>query len=171
MATSSALPAYRDAANRAKAAFQNLPHGNDLFQQCVLNKITIEAVFEEIRRNSLGHKRKLSTVALDRFHHCTAWMLNISKPIDVAVNASAGIACPVWAPIKFVLLVSQDNATATESIISVIQSIADNLPRLDLYQRFQGDESFQVALVNLFADITEFASLAHQFFRKRTASE
>jgi hypothetical protein len=95
----------REASARAKAVFSKLPHDNDLFQQCMGNQVTIDTVLATLRSKAAAHKRKKTTSCLDSFHRYTSWMLNISGPIDVAVNASSGIACPVWASLKFVLMV------------------------------------------------------------------
>ncbi|KAF2114076.1 hypothetical protein BDV96DRAFT_647562 [Lophiotrema nucula] len=168
MATSATVPTTQDQVDRARAAFQSLPRDNILFQQCLTDQITLESVFAHLQKKSFSHKRKLSTRTLDRFQRCTGWMLNISRSIDVAVNASAGIACPVWAPIKFVLMISKDDSTALEEIISMIDNISDNLPRLELYERFRDEPSFQAVLVDLFADMADFATQVHQFLSRRT---
>ncbi|KAF1998512.1 hypothetical protein P154DRAFT_564670 [Amniculicola lignicola CBS 123094] len=157
-----------EASARAQVAFQKLPHGDALFQQCASGNISIDTVLETLRHKAASSRRKKSARLLDTFHRTTAWMLNIAPSIDVAVNTSAGIACPIWAPIKFVLMAVRENATAVENILDVIQDIADNLPRLDLYKQFQGDPTFQAALVNLFADITEFSTRAYQFFKRKS---
>lgn len=64
----------------------------------------------------------------------------------------------------------KEDFDATENIINVIQAIADNLPRVDLYQQLHEDARFDTALVNLFADITEFCNQAYEFFNRRSAS-
>jgi hypothetical protein len=96
----------KEAVNRAKAAFAKFPHENDEFQKCVNDQISIDVVLATLREKAASHKRKRSTKVLEGFHNYTSWMMNISKSIDIAVNTSAGIACPVWAPLKFVLMVS-----------------------------------------------------------------
>ncbi|ORY10120.1 hypothetical protein BCR34DRAFT_355975 [Clohesyomyces aquaticus] len=158
----------KEAVEDAKAAFAKLPHGSPLFQQCISDQITIDTVLETLKEKASMYRRRKCTNILERFYRYTSWMTNISRSIDVAVNASAGIACPVWAPIKFVLMISQENTSATENILCVIQSIADNLPRIDLYSQFHEEVHFQVALVNLFTVITEFAVRATRFFGRRT---
>lgn len=99
-------PTERAAATRrAQAAFFGLALRDPTFRKCLDGEITLNNVLETLRQKSGNHKRKKSTRLLERFHQCTAWMLNIAGSIDVAVNASAGIACPVWAPVKFLLMV------------------------------------------------------------------
>lgn len=96
---------YREAIGRAKTAYSKLPHGDELFQQCVSDQITIDTVLATLSEKASAHRRKKSTKVLDGFYQYTSWMTNIARSIDVAVNASAGIAAPVWASIKFVLIV------------------------------------------------------------------
>ena len=53
---------------------------------------------------------------------------------------------------------------AAEQILNVVEMISDNLSRLDLYEQLHDDHRFKIGLVNLFADITEFAAHAYHFF-------
>lgn len=109
----------QEAIARAKAAFHKLPHNDELLQQCIANEVSLETVVKRLRDQSVAHERKRSTKLLERFHHYTSWMMNMSRSIDVAVNASAGIACPVWAPIKFVLMVCNRPPISTTSSFSL----------------------------------------------------
>ena len=95
----------KDAIDRARLAFAELPQGDALFQQCISDQETICSVLETLSQKAGVYKHKRSTRLLESFHGCTAWMKNISESIDVAVQTSWGIACPIWAPIKFVLKV------------------------------------------------------------------
>jgi hypothetical protein len=104
-----------EAVARAKAAFHKLPLNDELLQQCIANKVSIETVLKRLRDQSAAHQRKKSTKLLEKFHNHTSWMMNMSRSIDVAVNASAGIACPVWASVKFVLMVCNGPSTSEES--------------------------------------------------------
>jgi hypothetical protein len=66
---------------------------------------------------------------------------------------------------------SQENVNATEKILLVIQTVAETLPRLELYSQFLNDLQFQTALVHLFADISEFAAHAYRLLGRRTFSK
>lgn len=103
------------AIKRARAALSDLTLRDSLFRKCQADEITLDNVLETLRQKSKSHKRKKLTRCLDTLHGCTAWMLNIASSIDVVVNASAGIACPAWAPIKFLLLVSQYRTSICDS--------------------------------------------------------
>ena len=94
-----------EAIKRAQAVFARLPRDDAVFQQCVGNSETIHGLLTNIFQKNGLYKRKTSTILLDGFEKYTSWMTNISDSISIAVQASAGIACPVWAPIKFVLIV------------------------------------------------------------------
>jgi len=103
--TTVALPTQKAAIDRAKAALARLPQEDASFQECIVNQETIHNVLELLCKDSGLYKRKRSTRLLNSFKHHTEWMMNISSAVDIAVQTSAGIACPVWAPIKFVLKV------------------------------------------------------------------
>jgi hypothetical protein len=59
---------------------------------------------------------------------------------------------------------------AAQQILDVIEIISDNLPRLDLYEQLHDNPHFKASLVNLFADITEFAVHAYHFFSQPVPS-
>jgi hypothetical protein len=48
--------------------------------------------------------------------------------------------------------------------------ISDNLSRLDVYEKLYDDPRFQIALVNVFTDVVEFAVRAYQYFCQRSSS-
>jgi len=77
-----------------------------VFQDCVQNQDTIVNVVEAVTLKYTMYKRKRSTRILERFQKYTVWLQNMSSAIDIAVQTQAGIACPVWTPIKFVLRVN-----------------------------------------------------------------
>jgi hypothetical protein len=95
----------KQAVDNAKAAFARLPGGEALFKQCIDSKEPVHEVLESLYKQCGVHKRKKFTKLLTGFQRYTSWMNSIAGSIDVAVQASSGIACPVWAPIKFVLKV------------------------------------------------------------------
>jgi hypothetical protein len=95
----------KEAIDNARASYAKLPRGNALFDQCISNHETVHDVLYSLCQQSGAHKRKKSTKVLERFQNCASWMMSISRSIDVAVQTSSGIACPLWAPIKFVLKV------------------------------------------------------------------
>jgi hypothetical protein len=40
---------------------------------------------------------------IKKFEQYTTWLQNFSGVVDVVAQTQAGIGCPVWAPVKFVL--------------------------------------------------------------------
>jgi len=100
-----ASASQKEAVDNAKAAFARLPGGEALFQQCIDSKEPVHEIVESLHRKCGVHKRKKFTKLLTGFQRYTSWMNSIAGSIDVAVQTSSGIACPVWAPIKFVLKV------------------------------------------------------------------
>jgi hypothetical protein len=95
----------KQAIDKAKAAFAKLPGGDRLFQQCVNDQGTVLEVVEALHKQCAIHKRKKFTRILESFRRYTSWMNSISGSVNVAVQPSLGIACPLWAPIKFILKV------------------------------------------------------------------
>lgn len=51
------------------------------------------------------HDKRKSIKILGKLQQYTTWLQNIERVVDVAVQTQAGIACPLWAPIKLVLKV------------------------------------------------------------------
>jgi hypothetical protein len=95
----------KQAIEKAKAAFAKLPDGDRLFQQCVNDQGTVLEVVEALHNHCAIHKRRKFTRILESFRRYTSWMNSISGSVNFAVQTSSGIACPLWAPIKFVLKV------------------------------------------------------------------
>ncbi|KAF6226640.1 hypothetical protein HO173_012470 [Letharia columbiana] len=92
----------------------------------------------------------------------------MSAVVDIAVQTQAGFGCPLWAPIKFILKISDDHSKATEQVFNLLQSITESLPRLEVYEKLQSDNILQIALLNIFTDVVDFSVRAFQFFRRRT---
>ncbi|PMD29123.1 TPR-like protein [Hyaloscypha variabilis F] len=159
----------KQAIDKAKAAFAKLPGGDRLFQQCVNDQGTVLEVVEALHKQCAIHKRKKFTRILESFRRYTSWMNSISGSVNVAIQPSLGIACPLWAPIKFVLKVSEDHLEAAEQTLAVIELISGNLSRLDVYERLHDDIRFKTALIDVFTEVVEFAVRAYQYFCQRAS--
>lgn len=96
----------RQAIDRAAAAFAQLRGGSQLFQECVADTDTIEKLIQSIKDGERRSRKKASSRLLAIFQRHTAGLRNLSSAIDVAVQTQAEITCPVWAPIKFFLMVN-----------------------------------------------------------------
>ncbi len=82
-----------------------LPEGNAIFQQCIHDHRSVTDIVASVMQQIDLFHRKRSVRILRQFHDNTRWLDNISGVIDVVTQTQAGIGCPLWAPIKFVLLV------------------------------------------------------------------
>ena len=51
---------------------------------------------------------------------------------------------------------------------NLLESITESLPRLEVYEKLKSDNILQVALLNVFTDVVDFAVRAFQFFRRGT---
>lgn len=119
----------KQAVDNAKAAFAKLPGGEALFQQCIDSNEPVHEIVESLYRKCGVHKRKKFTRVLTGFQRYTSWMNSIAGSIDVAVQASSGIACPVWAPIKFVLKVLVSGFHSSGGITDLDRCLKTTLKR------------------------------------------
>ena len=123
----------------------------------------------ELHKQKRIHSEKKSTKLVERFERYTLWIQGMGSIIEVAVQTQAGIACPVWAPIKFILQVSKDAAHAAEQVLRMIETTSECLPRLEIYEKLaEKDEILSATLVNVFTNIVNFAIKASDFYRQRT---
>jgi hypothetical protein len=85
-------------------AIAKLPNGDVLFQKCISSNDGIDTLANELKSRCAAHDKKRPKV-LKQFEKSSAWLRNFSDVVDVVVQTQAGIGCPVWAPIKLVLMV------------------------------------------------------------------
>ena len=95
----------REAIANAQSANSRLPHNDSIFQQCVQGKETLAEVLHTVGQQLQTHKRKKSSRFLEKLQKHTVWLQNMSSAVDIVVQTHAGVACPVWAPVKFILKV------------------------------------------------------------------
>ena len=110
--TLSSLTLQEQAIGRAKAAASHLPGADAIFRQCVDQPATINDLLTILAKRHKLYKGRVSTKLLDKFQSHTAWLQNLTQVVDTVVQVQAGIGCPLWAPIKFVLLVQKDKPGA-----------------------------------------------------------
>lgn len=63
-------------------------------------------VLNTVEQKRQSQKKKKSTKFLSKLQKYTTWLQNMSAVVDVAVQTQAGVGCPLWAPIKFILKVN-----------------------------------------------------------------
>ena len=95
----------KQAVDKARAVYSLLPNGDAIFQQCITQDESISDVLKSATHSHRSYKEKRSTKILDAFQKHTLFLQNMSDVIDVVVQTEAGIGCPLWAPIKFILKV------------------------------------------------------------------
>ncbi len=167
MTTGTSQTVQEQAIAAARSAFARLPNGGEVFRECVSQQDSVIEVVKTVLRAQESHASKTSTRILQRFEKYTSWLQNMSTVVDVAVQTHAGLACPIWAPIKFVLKVSRDHSNAAEQILRLIQTISDSFPRFEIYEKLGADPVLQASLLNIFTDVVEFSVLAAHFFKQR----
>jgi hypothetical protein len=95
----------QQAIEKARTVFQKLPGGDTTFQQCVNHADSIPQIVESLLIQNKKNQTKQATRLLEKFEKYTLWLQGMSDAIDIVVQTQAGIGCPVWAPIKYVLMV------------------------------------------------------------------
>ena len=95
----------RQAIQEAQTACSLLPKGHVIFQQCVKEQETLVEVVSAVTQKCHSFKKNRFAKLLGTFQKYTIWLQNISSVVDVIVQTQAGIGCPLWAPIKFILKV------------------------------------------------------------------
>ncbi|CZR64729.1 uncharacterized protein PAC_14628 [Phialocephala subalpina] len=162
----SSVQLQEQAIEKAREALSRLPKGNVIFEQCIRDqRSVIDIVASVVQHVDIFH-RKRSARILRKFHDNTRWLENISGVIDVVTQTQAGIGCPLWAPIKFVLLVSNNQIAVVEQASNLVLVMSEHLPRLEIYGRLQSDPVLQTALLNVFTDVVTFSVKVYHYFRR-----
>jgi hypothetical protein len=99
------------AIENARSAFSKLPSGDTLFQKCISGDDGVDELASELRKRCASHDKKRFKI-LKQFEKSSAWLQNFTPVVDVIVQTQAGIGCPVWAPLKMVLLVRSTQSAA-----------------------------------------------------------
>jgi ferritin len=95
----------KQAIENARAAFSRLPSKDAFFQQCIDEADSIPEVVRSLAQSYRAPKDEKSTQLLQTFQLYKLWLHDVSEVVDIAVQTQAGIRCPLWAPINFVLKV------------------------------------------------------------------
>ena len=112
------LSLQQQAIDEAKSAYSRLPHDHATFRQCVEGKETLAEVLSVVEQRWQSHKKRKSNKLLSKLQKYTIWLQNMSAVVDVAVQTQTGFACPLWAPIKFILQAS--NSLQCETALNEI---------------------------------------------------
>ncbi|KAH6698319.1 hypothetical protein BKA61DRAFT_622021 [Leptodontidium sp. MPI-SDFR-AT-0119] len=159
-------PLQQQAIQAAKAAFSSLSDGNVIFQQYLESTEPISTVVQGLLAKHGSQRDKRCARILENFQKYTLWLQNMAPAIDVAVNTSSGIACPVWAPIKYILKLSKDHFDALERILRMIETISDCLPRLRIYEKLNKHPALQTAFLRLFTSIINFSVVTLRYLNR-----
>ena len=112
---------------QARLAFSKFPKEEAVFQACIHQQESLVDVVKNVLQETKAHKKKKSSLLLDKFQEYTLWLQNIGDVVDIAVQTQAGIACPIWAPIKFVLKVRLSRRSEHSRSSSPISNSAELL--------------------------------------------
>jgi hypothetical protein len=92
------------AIKNAQLVFEKLPNGDALFQKCISSDNGVETLAKELESRCAAHNKRRPKL-LRQFEKSSAWLRNFSTVVDIVVQTEAGIGCPIWAPIKLILMV------------------------------------------------------------------
>ena len=149
------------AIDNAQAAIAKLPI--DLSQQCSNGDTVSELV--DILVTKYGSQKKRGKLAR-KFKQYSAWLVNFSNVVDVIVQTQAGIACPIWAPLKFALQLSEFHSEVVEHVVSLIETISNGVPRFSIYEQLNDETVLQTALINIYTCIIEYCSSIIQYLNR-----
>ncbi|KAL1623952.1 hypothetical protein SLS56_008077 [Neofusicoccum ribis] len=105
---------------------------------------------------------------LEKFQDYTASLQGLSDVVDMAVQTKADFLCPIWAPIKFILKVSDNHTRAIEQILLMLDTVSDAMGHVKLYEELKPDPDVSAALLRLFTGIVDYYIRSAQFFGRRT---
>lgn len=156
----------QQAIDRARNGFSLLPRDEKVFRECIDSSQSLVDVVRSAVSAHQEYKNRRSTRILEGFQKHSLWLQNMSSAVDIAVQVQAGIACPIWAPLKFLLQVSGDHFHAAEQVLRLIRTISEALPRLEVYEKLGEEPILQLALLEIFTDIVEFSVRAVRYFKR-----
>ncbi|OTA68753.1 hypothetical protein K449DRAFT_387073 [Hypoxylon sp. EC38] len=85
--------------------------------------------------------------------------------IDVIVQVNAGIASPIWGPLRIVITLSADYFRTLESIAMIIHRIISSLQRFSKYEElFEKNSLVQNAIGALYCDYLDFCVRVTKFY-------
>ncbi|KAI0150064.1 hypothetical protein F4776DRAFT_604316 [Hypoxylon sp. NC0597] len=85
--------------------------------------------------------------------------------IDVLVQVNAGIASPIWGPLRIVITLSADYFRTLESIAMIIHRIISSLQRFSKYEElFEKNSLVQNAIGALYCDYLDFCVRVTKFY-------
>ncbi|KAK5993028.1 Vegetative incompatibility HET-E-1-like protein [Cladobotryum mycophilum] len=159
-------PLEQEAIGRARSEFAKWNDSNKSFQNFLKQGSNISDLVQYVQNNYNQEKKKASFRLLEQVQPQLDLLQAFSTMVDATVYAQSGIACPMWAPITFVLKIANLHSSLAKQITKMIDTIVKSLPRFDVYQQLQPDTKVQTALLNVFTEVLIFSFKAHRFFKR-----
>ncbi|KAI8629690.1 hypothetical protein F5Y19DRAFT_74123 [Xylariaceae sp. FL1651] len=109
-------------------------------------------------------KTKLTRI-LDLLRPAVDPLKRFEGAIDVVVQVNAGIASPIWGPLRVVINLAADYFRTLESIAMIIHKIISSLQRFSKYEElFTRNELVQNAIGGLYCDFLDFCVRVATFY-------
>ncbi|KAI2604392.1 uncharacterized protein GGS25DRAFT_525677 [Hypoxylon fragiforme] len=110
-------------------------------------------------------RRTRLTRILSLMNPAIAPLKRFESAIDVIVQVNAGIASPIWGPLRIVVTLSADHFRTLESIAMIIHKIISSLQRFTKYEElFQKNQLVQDAIGALYCDYLDFCVRITRFY-------
>ncbi|OTB19248.1 hypothetical protein K445DRAFT_314130 [Daldinia sp. EC12] len=109
-------------------------------------------------------KSKLSRI-LELMRPAIEPLKRFESAVDVIVQVNAGIASPIWGPLRIVITLCADHFSTLESIAMIIHRIISSLQRFSKYeQMFEKNILVQDAIGALYCDYIDFCVRVTRFY-------
>ncbi|KAI0169368.1 hypothetical protein GGR52DRAFT_518637 [Hypoxylon sp. FL1284] len=109
-------------------------------------------------------KTKLTRI-LDLMKPAIDPLKRFESAIDVVVQVNAGIASPIWGPLRIVVTLAADHFRTLESVAMIIHRIISSLQRFTKYEElFDKNHLVQDAIGALYCDYLDFCVRVTRFY-------
>ncbi|KAI1375324.1 hypothetical protein F4677DRAFT_446406 [Hypoxylon crocopeplum] len=113
---------------------------------------------------SQRRKTKLARI-LDLMRPAIDPLKRFESAIDVIVQVNAGIASPIWGPLRIVVTLAADHFRTLESIAMIIHRIISSLQRFSKYEElFEKNRLVQDAIGAIYCDYLDFCVRVTRFY-------
>ncbi|KAI1465505.1 uncharacterized protein F4812DRAFT_126275 [Daldinia caldariorum] len=109
-------------------------------------------------------KSKLSRI-LELMQPAIEPLKRFESAIDVIVQVNAGIASPIWGPLRIVVTLAADHFRTLESVAMIVHRIISSLQRFSKYEEmFEKNRLVQDAVGVLYCDYIDFCVRVTRFY-------
>ncbi|KAI1804742.1 hypothetical protein F4811DRAFT_552613 [Daldinia bambusicola] len=109
-------------------------------------------------------KSKLSRI-LELMRPAIEPLKRFESAVDVIVQVNAGIASPIWGPLRIVITLAADHFHTLESVAMIVHRVISSLQRFSKYEEmFEKSKLVQDAIGALYCDYIDFCVRVTRFY-------